>query len=331
MVSVDLSTEYLGLTLKGPFVASASPCTGQPDVLRRLEACGAGAAVLPSLFEEQVAREGQMSETTSDFGDFPYMKKYNTGAENYASLVESARQAVSMPIIGSLNGTTPGGWIEQARRITEAGADALELNLHFVPTDPSLSGQLVEAKYLDVVAAVCQTIQIPLAVKIGPYFSSLPYFARQVVEAGANGLVLFNRFLEPEVNLENRTIDPHLELSRPSEARLSLRWLGILRDQLSCCSLAASGGIHSGLEALKALAVGADVVMVTSAILKHGAEHLQLLSGQMVEWLSKHGYSGVRRLVGSMSREKCGVPAVFERANYAGTLASYLDKGTCTN
>jgi len=326
-MNIDLSTEYLGLTLRSPIIASASPCTGQLDVLRRLEASGAGAAVLPSLFEEQVIRESKELVATDSLGDFPHMNQYNTGAENYANLVEQARKAVSMPIIGSLNGTTPGGWVEQARRITEAGADALELNLYFVPTDPSLSGQHVEAQYLDVVTAVCQRIQIPLAVKIGPYFSSLPYFARQVVEAGANGLVLFNRFLEPEVNLENRTIEPHLELSHPNEARLSLRWLGILRDQLNCCSLAASGGIHSGRDALKALAVGADVVMVTSAILKHGAEYLQQLNKEMVDWLSLHEYGTVRHLVGSMSRESCGVSAVFERANYAATLASYLDKG----
>lgn len=330
-MKIDLAAEYLGLTLASPFVASASPCTGQPDVLRRLEAGGAGAAVLPSLFEEQVDREGNVAEATAALGSFPHMKQYNSGADNYAGLVEQARQAVAMPIIGSLNGTTPGGWVEQARRIAEAGADALELNLHYVPTDPSLSAQHVEAKYLDVVAAVCQRIQVPLAVKIGPYFSSLPYFARQVVDAGANGLVLFNRFIEPEVNLEDRTIDPHLELSRPSEARLSLRWLGILRDQLSCCSLAASGGIRSGIDALKALAVGADVVMVTSVLLKHGAEHLHSLNQEMIDWLSLHDYSTVRQIVGSMSRERCGVAGVFERANYAGTLASYLDDGACTN
>ncbi|MGI9427308.1 MAG: dihydroorotate dehydrogenase-like protein [Bythopirellula sp.] len=323
----DLSTEYLGLTLRSPIVASASPCTGQPDVLRRLEQCGAGAAVLPSLFEEQVIRESNSPETTSAHDTFPHLDTYNSGVSNYVRLVEQARQAVAMPIIGSLNGTTPSGWVEQARRITEAGADALELNLHYVPVDPSTAGEHIEAKYLDVVTAVAARVQVPLAVKIGPFFSSLPHFARQVVEAGANGLVLFNRFLEPEVNLEKRAIESHLELSHSSEARLSLRWLGILRDQLVCCSLAASSGIHSGMDVLKALAVGADVAMVTSAILQHGFEHLQSIQSEMVEWLSTHGYGGVRQLVGSMSRERCGSPAVFERANYASTLASYLDQG----
>ncbi|MEM8943851.1 MAG: dihydroorotate dehydrogenase-like protein [Planctomycetota bacterium] len=330
-MTIDLSAEYLGLELGHPLVASASPCTGQPDVLRRLEACGAGAAVLPSLFEEQVMREDKKHPQADDLVGFPYMKDYNGGPENYVDLVKQARKAVSMPIIASLNGTTPSGCVEQARRIFDAGADALELNLHFVPVDPSISGQHVEAQYLDVVAAVSQRIQIPLVAKIGPYFSSLPYFARQVVEAGANGLVLFNRFMEPEIDLESQTIKSHLQLSHSAEARLSLRWLGILRDQLTCCSLASSGGIHEGGDALKAMAAGADVVMVTSTLLKHGAEYLKTLNAEMVEWLSHHDYTSIRQIIGSMSRERCSTPAVFERANYAQTLSSYLDDGVCSN
>jgi len=329
-MTIDLSTDYLGLSLKTPLVASASPCTGQPDVLQRLEASGAGAAVLPSLFEEQVLLEERDPQSTGNLSGFPSVKHYNSGAENYVRLIEQARKAVSMPIIASLNGSTPNSWVEQARRITAAGADALELNLHFVPVDTSLSGQHVDAQYLDVVAAVAVRIQIPLAVKIGPYFSSLPYFARQAVEAGANGLVLFNRFLEPEVNLDSRSIEPHLQLSQPSDARLSLRWLGILRDQLSCCSLAASGGNHSGTDALKALAVGADIAMVTSCLLKHGVEYLQTIQSEMLEWLSLHQYTSIRQLIGCLSREKCRTPAMFERANYAQTISSYLDQGVCT-
>lgn len=328
-MSIDLSTEYLGLNLKSPLVASASPCTGQPDVLRQMESCGVGAAVLPSLFEEQIVQESRTLEATSFSDEFPRMKEYNTGAENYASLVEQARQVVSMPIIGSLNGSAPGGWIEQVERIVNAGANALELNLHFVPTDPSISGQGVEAQYLDTVASVVQITKIPLAVKLGPYFSSLPHFARQVVEAGANGLVLFNRFLEPEVNLEKHSIDPHLELSHPSEARLSLRWVGILSDQLPGCSLAACGGIHSGKDALKALAVGAKVAMVTSALLKHGATHLESLRTEMIEWMSLHKYTTARQITGILSRKNSGASEAFERVNYAGTLASYMDHGAC--
>ena len=330
-MNIDLSTEYLGLKLCSPLIASASPCTGQPDVLRQLEQCGAGAAVLPSLFEEQVTRDARGPAHENELAGFPHLKHYNTGPENYAALVEAARQAVEMPIIGSLNGTVPGDWLDQATRIASAGADALELNLHFVPVDPAQSGQQVEARYLDIVAAVCQRIQIPLVVKLGPYFSSLPYFARQVVEAGAGGLVLFNRFLEPEVNLENQTIDPHLELSSPSEIRLSQRWIGILRDQLAETSLAATGGYHSGFDALQAIAIGADVVMVASVLLKHGAEHMRVLRDEMIDWMSQHGYAAVGQLAGTMTRERSGKPAIFERANYALTITSYMDQGTCPN
>ncbi len=330
-MSIDFTTEYLGLTLKSPLIASASPCTGQPDVLRQLESHGAGAAVLPSLFEEQILCEGQPPEATTELAEFPCLKQYNSGADSYASLVEHARSAVSMPIIGSLNGVTPSHLVEQVRRIASAGADAIELNLHYVPVDPSASSMSVEARYLDVVAAVSEQAQLPVAVKIGPYFSSLPYFARQVVDAGANGLVLFNRFLEPEINLENHSIDPHLELSQPCETRLSLRWLGILRDQLSCCSLAACGGYHTPLDALKALAVGADTVMVTSVLLKQGAAHLQQLYDDMVEWLTVHEYQSVRQIIGTMSRDKYHAPNVFERANYAETLASYMEHGAAAN
>jgi dihydroorotate dehydrogenase (fumarate) len=326
-MTIDLSTTYLGIKLRTPLVASASPCTGQPDVLRRLEASGAGAAVLPSLFEEQLLREDPLQPNTDALGRFPSVKHYNLGADHYLRLIETARRSVAIPIIASLNGATLGTWVEQAQRIESAGADALELNLHFVPIDPHRSSQQVETQYLEVLAAVRNLVQIPLAVKIGPYFSSLPYFARQAVELGANGLVLFNRYLEPEVNLEDHTINSHLELSQPVETRLALRWLGVLRDQLPGCSLAASSGISSGEAALKALAVGADVAMVTSVLLKQGAEYLQTIQNEMVEWLSHHGYTHVRRLLGSMSREQCGTPEAFERANYAQTLSSYLEQG----
>ena len=329
-MNTDLSTTYLGMTLRSPLVASASPCTGQPDVLRRLEESGAGAVVLPSLFEEQVACENKGEDSKALLTGFPYLKNYNSGADNYANLVKQARKAVSIPIVGSLNGSTPSSWIEYARKIADAGADALELNLHYVPIDPSISGQMVEAQYLDVVAAVSDRIQLPLAVKIGPYFSSLPYFARQVVDAGANGLVLFNRFMEPDINLESHCVESALRLSHPTEARIALRWLGILSDQLTDCSFAASGGIHGGVDALKAISAGANAVMVTSVLLKHGAEYLQTLQTEMVEWLSHNQFTAVRQLTGSLSRTSCGTPAIFERANYAQTISSYLDEGVCS-
>lgn len=328
---IDLQTKYLGLRLESPIVASASPCTGQPDVLRCLEHYGAGAAVLPSLFEEQVAREGEEGISAERIASFPHLKHYNSGSDNYAALVEKARLAVTMPIIASLNGTSLGTWVDQARRIADAGADAVELNLHCVPVDPSISGQMVEAQLLDVVAAVRGLVSVPLAVKLGPYFSSLPYFARQLVDAGANGIVMFNRFFEPEINLVKRSVDASLQLSHPAETRLALRWLGILRDQLPNCSFAASGGIHDGADALKAMAVGADVVMLTSSLLKNGADYLQTVLSEMVEWLRINGYGSTRQLVGSMSRERCGTPEAFERANYAQTLSSYMDDGAITS
>ena len=339
-MDIDLSTEYLGLKLASPLIASASPCTGQPDVLRRMEAAGAGAAVLPSLFEEQIMREGHELFTENErphpdladsWVDFPNLRNYNRGTDEYARLVDDARRAVSMPIIGSLNGTTPGGWIEHARRIADAGANALELNLYFIPTDASVSGQQVEAQYLDVIAAVRAKVDLPLAVKIGPFFSSLPYFARQAVEAGVNGLVLFNRYLEPQINLDQHSVEPHLELSRPSELRLTLRWLAILRGQVGGCSLAASSGIHSGVDALRALAAGGDVAMVASVLLKRGAEYLGTLREEMLEWLSARDFSSLSQLVGSISHASCGARSAYERANYAATLASYMDHGPCPN
>lgn len=326
MSAVDFSTEYLGLKLRSPIVASASPCTGQPDVLRQMEEFGAGAAVLPSLFQEQVVRDTKTQKALESTAEFPTLNYYNSGPDNYASLVERARATVSMPIIASLNGTSLGGWLDYAKRIAEAGADAIELNLYFVPVDPSASSTTVEAQYLDVIAAVRQQVEIPMAVKIGPYFSSLPYFARQVQEAGADGLVLFNRFLEPDIDLEHHKVAPHLELSHPSEARLSLRWLGILRDQLQL-SLAASSGIHNAVDALKAMAAGADVIMVTSTLLQNGVGSMQKLRDEMLAWLAYHEYGQVRQLIGSISRKTCGTSAGFERANYAATLASYMDEG----
>ncbi len=327
MKKVNLSADYLGLRLTSPLIASASPCTGQPDVLRRLEASGAGAAVLPSLFEEQILRESTETPTPKDLAGFPYLRPYNRGADCYPKLIEHARQAVSMPIIASINGKNSDGWTEYAQQIADAGASALELNIHFVPIDPGTSGQQVEAQYLDVIAAVRKRLQIPISVKIGPHFSSLPYFARQVVEAGADGLVLFNRFLEPEVNLKEHSIDSHLELSRPGDNRLPLRWIGILRDQLPHCSLAASSGIHSGIDAIKAVSVGADVVMLTSALLKHGAEYLETVRAELLEWMSYNEYCSLTQLRGQLSRNSCGSPKSFERANYASTIASYIDFG----
>ncbi len=318
-MNVDTTTEYLGLKLATPLVASASPCTGQVDVLQQLEDCGAGAAVLPSLFEEQIV---------GGPGDFGFLQSYNHGVEHYCHFISAARSAVSMPIIASLNGTTPGGWLALAKQIEQAGADALELNLHHVPAEVTKTGTDVESRLLELVAQIRDQNDIPLAVKIGPNYTSLPHFAWQLTEVAADGLILFNRFLEPNINLEQGTIEPHLELSTANEARLAIRWIGILRDQLPEVSLAASGGFHNGIDALKAIAVGADVVMVTAALLRFGIDYLESMRRDVVEWLRAHQLASVDALRGSMSRQKYNAPEVFERVNYAQTLSSYFDQGT---
>ena len=264
-------------------------------------------------------------------GQFPHLSHYNTGPEGYTRLIKEARSAVSMPIVASLNAATPGVWNEQAQRIADAGADALELNLYYVPTDERASAEHVEARYLSVVNSVRKQIEIPLSVKIGPFFTSLPHFARQLVDAGVDGLVLFNRFLEPEIDLDTGRVEPHLELSRPGELRLSIRWLAILRAQLGDFSLAASSGVHTGLDALKAVAAGANVAMVTSALLKHGAEYLQTLRQEMIEWLLRNDYRSVQQICGSVIHQTSSAPSAFERANYANTIASYMEHGPAPN
>lgn len=323
-MAVDLSTDYLGQTLSSPLVASSSPCTGQIDVLKELADHGVAAAVLPSLFQEQVGRHHKAG---SPLKGFPHLDHYNAGADDYLLVIERARAAVDIPVIASLNGSTLGGWVENARRMEQAGASALELNLHFVPVDPTISGQQMEARCLDVTAAVRQWVKIPMSVKIGPYFSSIPYFARQLVETGVDGLVLFNRFLEPDIDLETMSMRSRLELSESRELRNTLRWIGILCDQLPNTSLAATGGVHRGDDVMKALAVGANVVMVTSVLLERGAAYAKTLLQQVVQEIERAGYSSVRRLIGAMSRRRLGAEGSFERANYAATLASYLDDG----
>ena len=257
----DLRTRYLGLELHSPLVASASPLTGSLDGLRRLEAAGAGGVVLPSLFEEELAEEA------------PRPGAGHRDQAGYLSLVEQAKQALSIPVIASLNGTSRGGWVGHAARLEQAGADALELNIYYVSSRPGLSGGEVEGNYLDVVREVRRAIGIPLAVKLSPYFSSLANLAGQLVEAGANGLVLFNRFYQPDLDLETLEITPRLELSTSEELRLPLRWIAILHKQVPA-SLAASTGVHTAADVIKVLLAGADVAMMTSALLRHGPEHL---------------------------------------------------------
>jgi len=330
-MSVDLGTTYLGLKLANPVVVSASPLSERLDVLKRLEDAGAAAAVLPSLFQEQIEHDELETHKLHAFGTesfaealdyFPELDDYNTGPDRYLELIASAKKNVSIPIIASLNGSSRGGWERFARLIEQAGADALELNVYFVPTDPGVDGAAVEAQYLDLIGAVRASVSLPLAVKIGPYFSSLPHMARRMIEAGANGLVLFNRYLQPDLDPESLTVTPDLVLSTPHELRLPLRWAAILRGRVQA-SLAVTSGVHSARDVVKALLVGADVTMMASALLQKGPDHVRQVLAELRNWLAEFEYSSVEQMKGSMSQVNSPDPSAFERANYMKALISY--------
>ena len=330
-MTVDLRTSYLGLELRSPLVASPSPLTGELDGLLRLEAAGVGAVVLPSLFEEQLTHDqlelDRLLETTSDHtGEaqsyFPDLEDYNTGPWSYLDHIEQAKQALSVPVIASLNGITPGGWVRHAKRIRDAGADALELNLYTVATDPRVGAAELEARHLDLVADVRSAVSIPLAVKLSPFYTALANLAVRVDEAGADGLVLFNRFYQADLDLDSRDVVPRLVLSTSEELRLPLRWIAILFGRVQA-SLAATTGVHTGLDAAKVLVAGADVAMMTSALLRHGPDHVQTVDEELRAVMAERDYDSVAQLRGSMSRSAMADPAGFERANYMRTLMSW--------
>ncbi len=333
-MSADLTTTYLGLELENPVVIAACPLCGEMDWLRRLEEAGAAAAVLPSLFEEEIEHNELERTKVHEFGSesfpealtyFPEMHGYGTGPESYLETIGQAKKAVGIPIIASLNGHGKGGWVRYAKMMQDAGADALELNIYFVAADLALSAEDVESQYLDLVAAVKQSVSIPLAVKLGPYFSSMGNMARRLVAAGADGLVLFNRFIQPDIDLENLDTTSHLALSTPHELLVPLRWIAILHGRIEA-SLAATGGIHDALTMLKALLAGADVGMIASAIYKHGAKQIGAILTGMREWMDEKEYASVEQLKGSMSRENCPDPSAFQRGNYMKALTSYTGR-----
>lgn len=334
MTNIDLSTSYLGLDLKNPFIASASPLTGSVESLLHLERAGAAAVVLPSLFEEQIEHEREQFEQLNAYQSdsmaeslsfFPDLERYNTGPEEYLQLIRDAKESLCIPVIASLNGFSSGGWKYYGELMEQAGADALELNIYLVPTDPSVSSSDVERHYRELVLSVREQLRIPLAVKMGPFFSSPATFGSDLVESGAAGLVLFNRFLSPEIDLETLEFVPALQLSQPEELRLALRWIAILRDRIQA-SIAATGGVHSGLDAAKALLVGADAVMIASTLLKHGIDHLPVMRNELVQWMDENGYFSVEQLKGSMSMDNCSNPEGLKRANYMKALTSYTTK-----
>jgi dihydroorotate dehydrogenase (fumarate) len=327
----DLSTTYLGLELRNPIVASAGPLTGDLDSLKRLEQAGVAAVVLPSLFEEQLLHkelqvhalyEYQANAVAESLSYFPELDDYNVGPNEYLEMLEAAKRALSVPVIASLNGSSPGAWARFAKLLQNSGADAIELNIYFVPSSPRMMADSVEARYADVVAEVRQAVTLPLAVKIGAQFSNLCNFAWRLSRAGADGLVLFNRYLEPDIDLETLQITPQLALSSRHELRLPLRWIAILRDQVSM-SLAATSGIHMPEDVVKLLLVGADVCMLTSALLRHGIDHAATLVEGVQRWLDEHEYDCVEQLKGSMSYRNCPDPGQLERANYMKAIASY--------
>lgn len=330
----DLGTRYLGLDLRSPLVASSSPLTGTLDGLKRLEDAGVGAVVLPSLFEEQLLHDAlQMDaafEETASFhaeaeSYFPAVQDIDVGSREYLRLVEAARGALSVPVIASLNGITPGGWVTHARELAEAGAHAVELNMFAMATDPAVAGGDLEGRQLDLVAEVRAAVAVPLAVKLSPYYSSVAHVAAQLVEAGVDGLVLFNRFYQPDLDLETRRVVPRLVLSSPDELRLPLRWTALLSDRLDA-SFAVTTGVHSGVDAGKALLAGADVAMMASALLQHGPQHVTAVEAGLVELMNEYGWDSVAQLRGSFSRHSVADPVGWERANYLSVLASWAPR-----
>ena len=332
-MTVDLRTTYLGLELRSPLVASPSPLTRELDSVLQLVDAGAAAIVLPSLFEEEILHEESELERSLEAGTdqfaealdyFPNIEPFAGVGDRYLARLRKIKAAAGVPVIASLNATTVGGWVRYAGLVQEAGADALELNLYHLAADPARSAIDMEALDLDLIAAVRDAITIPLAVKLSPYYSALANFVARVVERGANGLVLFNRFYQPDFDLDTYEVVPRLELSRPSELRLPLRWTAILRPQLGpAVSLATSSGIHSGTDAVKALIVGADVAMTTSALLHEGPRRLRAIESELVGWMAEHEYESAAQLRGAASQAAVEDPSAFERANYVRTLRSW--------
>ena len=330
----DLSTRYLGLALRNPLVASASPLCESLDNIRRMEDAGAAAVVLHSLFEEQINLESHhldryLSHGTESYAEsltyFPDMTSYNLGPDAYLEHIRRAKAAVEIPLIGSLNGVSTGGWITYARKIEQAGADALELNVYYIPADPELTGGQVEQMYVDLVRDVKRNVTIPVAVKLGHSFSAMANLARRLDAAGADALVLFNRFYLPDFDLETLDVVPRLTLSSSDELLMRLHWIAILYGHVRA-DLAVTGGVHTGADVLKAMMAGARVAMMTSALLKHGIEHLRGVRTELLEWMEAHEYESIAQMQGSMSYRSVREPAAFERANYMKVLSSYVQR-----
>ncbi|MBI4928551.1 MAG: dihydroorotate dehydrogenase-like protein [Anaerolineae bacterium] len=330
----DLTTTYLGLTLKNPLVASASPFSKKLEGIKKLEDAGASAVVMYSLFEEQITHESLaldhfLNRGTDSYAEamtyFPNLDNYNIGPEDYLGLIAKAKESVSIPVIGSLNGVSTGGWVDYAKKIEAAGADALELNVYYIATDTELSASDVEQNYVNLVKDVRAQVSIPLAVKLSPYFTALPNLATRLTMAGANGLVLFNRFMQPDLDIETLEVKPGLRLSDSSELRLPLRWVAILNGRVNC-DLALTTGVHSGTDVLKAMMAGAKVAMTASELLDKGLGRVGEMLKEMTDWMEQYEYESVKQMQGSMSQQAVAEPAAFERANYMKALQSFDTK-----
>ena len=328
---MDLSTRYLGMKLRTPLVPSASPLSENLDNIKRMEDAGASAVVLYSLFEEQLTRERDalehhLTHGTESFAEalsyLPAPEEYRSGPEEYLEKIRKAKKAVSIPIIASLNGVSIGSWVDFAKKIEESGADALELNVYSIPTDTTQSSAEIEQTYIDILKAVKYVVTIPVAVKLSPFFSNMAGMARRCDEAGANALVLFNRFYQPDIDLENLEIRTNVLLSTPQALRLPLRWVAILFGRIKA-DMAATSGIHSSEDVLKILMAGANVAQLCSVLLQHGIGHIRRIEQGMLEWMEKHDYESVSQLRGSISQQNCADPSAFERAQYMHSILSY--------
>ena len=328
---MDLSTTYLGLPLRSPLMPSASPLTRDLAEIKRAEDAGAGAIVLPSVFEEQLERESAeldlaLEQGTHSFAEalsyFPQVGEFRLGPEDYLDHIAASKASCKLPIIASLNGASLGGWTEYARKIQQAGADALELNIYYIPTDPKLTSLEVEKTYLDILKAVKGAVTIPVAVKLSPFFSSMANMAAQLDQAGANGLVLFNRFYQPDIDLETLEIEHSLLLSTPQARRLPLRWIAILHGRVQA-SLAATSGIHTASDVLKVLMAGADAAMLCSVLLRKGVGHIAVIEQEMRQWMEEHEYESVAQLKGCLSQKNCPDPSSFERAQYMRLISTW--------
>ena len=329
---MDLTTKYMGMTLKSPLVVSASPLSKNLDGIKRIEDSGAAALVMYSIFEEQIENEQKellynTTVGTESFAEalsyFPQMDEFNLGPDQYLELIRNAKDSVEIPVIASINGKTLGGWTDFAKQMQQAGADGIELNIYNIPTSLDLSSQALENNYLEILKAVKSAVTIPVALKLSPFFTNFAYSAKKFDEAGADALVLFNRFYQPDINLEELEVEPHIILSNPTDLRLPMRWIAILKGRIFS-DLAATSGIHYGEDVIKMLLVGANVTMLCSTLLRYGVDYVKDIQEEVIEWMTEHEYESVMQLQGSMSQMNVADPSSYERAQYMKALNNYV-------